>query len=121
MNLRLTPAGGSQASDGGPYAGFQFDTLDSREIDPSCFFFHEKFGVMVTPKFMGVCEGGFDARLLWELERRAAAKPGTPGTKKIEALFQEIEAKPYGKRNTTTWDDMEALRVKMIALMDETK
>ncbi|HTL52842.1 MAG TPA: hypothetical protein VL860_09730 [Planctomycetota bacterium] len=99
--------------------GFQYDTLDSREIDPSCFFFHSKFGVMVTPKFMGVCEGGFDARLLWELERRAQAKAGTPAAAKIEALFKELEAQPYKK--PIAWDAMETLRTKMIALMEETQ
>lgn len=99
--------------------GYQFDTLDSREIDPSCFFFHEKFGVMVTPKFMGVCEGGFDARLLWELERRLETKKGTPGAQKIAALFQEIEAQPY--RKEIAWEAMETLRTRMIALLDETK
>lgn len=93
--------------------GYQFDALDSREPDPSCFFVHKTLGVLVAPRYLGSIEGGFDARLLFELERRA--KQGSAAAQKITALFAEIESRPY--RQERTWEELDALRLRMLELL----
>lgn len=98
--------------------GFQYDALDSREPDLSCFYFHKSQGVLITPLFAGALEGGVDARLLFELERRAAAKPDQPAAAKILALFKSIEDRPYG-RGGMDWSALENLRGQMLGLMEE--
>jgi len=95
--------------------GYQFDALDSREPDLSCVYFHKELGVLPAPRFLGVCEGGFDARLLHELERRLKKDPSGPKAAEIKRLFDELESKPY--RQALPWDELERLRDRMIGLM----
>ncbi|MFC1453242.1 hypothetical protein ACFLSJ_07875, partial [Verrucomicrobiota bacterium] len=97
--------------------GYQFDMLDGREPDRSCFYFHSEHGALPSPRYMGVIEGGLDARLLFELERRTAANPASPVSRGIVSLFEELEAAPY--RGRIAWDDMERLRERMMSLIDE--
>ncbi|MFC1451739.1 hypothetical protein ACFLSJ_00155 [Verrucomicrobiota bacterium] len=97
--------------------GYQFDTLDAREPDGSCLYFHREHGVLVSPRLLGVLEGGFDARLLFALERRLGASPPRPAAENITALFAELEGRPYGKE--IEWGQLEAYRERMIALMAE--
>jgi hypothetical protein len=94
--------------------GFQYDSLDAREPDPSCFFVHRDLGVLMAPRYLGQIEGGFDARLLFELERRA--RTAGPARDKILALFKEIEDRPY--RQERAWDELEALRVRMLEMIE---
>ncbi|MBN1809332.1 MAG: hypothetical protein JW909_09720 [Planctomycetes bacterium] len=96
--------------------GFQFDTLDSREPDKSCMYFHRKTGVLVSPRFMGVIEGGLDARLLFQLGKKAAST--SPVSAKIQALFKELDAGPY-RDPAMSWEELEDLRTRMIRLLDE--
>ncbi len=98
--------------------GFQYDALDSREPDLSCFYFHKTQGVLVSPLFLGAIEGGVDARLLFELEKRAKAKPDHPASTKILALFKTIEDRPYN-RARMEWSALEDLRGQMLSLIEE--
>jgi hypothetical protein len=93
--------------------GYQFDTLDSREPDPSCFFVHNTLGILIAPRYLASIEGGLDARLLFELERRA--RQGGEAAKKIQALFAEIESQPY--RQECSWPDLDAFRLRMLGLL----
>jgi len=95
--------------------GYQYDALDSREPDLSCVYFHKELGVLPAPRFLGVCEGGFDARLLHELERRLKKAPSGRKAGEIKRLLNEIESKPY--RKELPWDELEKLRDRMIGLM----
>jgi len=94
--------------------GFQFDAMDGREPDLSCFYFHSRHGVLPAPRYLGVVEGSFDARLLSELERRSNHTPRTAWSRKVRELFAEIEAKPY--RAEMAWGELESLRARMIVL-----
>ncbi len=96
--------------------GFQYDTLDSREPDPSCFYVHSKLGVLIAPQYLGVIEGGIDRRLLFEMERISTTN--TPAAEKAKAILADVEAKPF--RNTLSWEEIEALRQRMMKVMDET-
>lgn len=93
--------------------GFQYDALDSREPDLSCFYFHSELGVLLAPRFLGTIEGGIDARLLFELERRV--KAGSPNAQQINALLKEIESRPY--RRGMGWAELDDLRMKMLDLL----
>lgn len=97
--------------------GFQFDAMDGREPDLSCFYFHSRHGVLPAPRYLGVVEGSFDARLLAELERRAEEKPGSDWSRKVREWLAEIEAKPY--RTPIPWSELDTLRARMIALLRE--
>ncbi len=97
--------------------GFQFDALDSREPDLSCFYFHRRLGVLPAPRYLGVVEGSFDARLLSELELRAHHKPRAAWSRKVRQLFAELEARPY--RTPIPWSEQAALRTRMIRLLRE--
>ncbi len=95
--------------------GFQYDSLDGREPDLSCFFLHSKLGVLVAPRFIGSIEGGVDARLLWELERRSQKEIRSAA--KIQAFLKDLEKLPY--RKPLSWDELDAMRVKMLKLLEE--
>lgn len=94
--------------------GFQFDALDAREPDPSCFFIHRDLGVLMAPRYLGQIEGGLDARLLFELERRS--KANTPASNEIAKLFKDIEDQPY--RQERSWEDLERLRERVLRLLE---
>lgn len=94
--------------------GFQYDAMDSREPDLSCFYFHKKHGVLIAPRFLGVLEGGIDARLLSELERRAKKDASAPPAARINALLNEIESQPY--RKELSLQELEKLRERMLVL-----
>lgn len=96
--------------------GYQFDLLDSREPDRSCFYVHRELGVLPSPRLLGILEGSLDARLLFELERRVAAKPER---KDIAVFLAELEALPY--RKAMPWEQLAAYRERMWALLDASK
>jgi hypothetical protein len=95
--------------------GYQFDAMDGREPDLSCFYFHSRHGVLPAPRYLGVVEGGFDARLLSELERLSAAEAGSQWSARVSALFSEIESAPY--RSSMEWVQMESIRERMLELL----
>jgi hypothetical protein len=94
--MRRAGAAGRVEWIGAIVQGFQYDTLDAREPDPSCFFVHDRLGALFAPRYLALCEGVYDARLLIALERRL---PGAPPAvaRDIRALFAGLEALPYGK------------------------
>ncbi len=95
--------------------GFQFDALDAREPDPSCFYVHATLGVLVAPRYVGLCEGTLDARLLFELERRAAAGRGA-WVPKARALLDSLLARPY--RTPMADAELTALRSAVLDLLE---
>jgi hypothetical protein len=53
--------------------GFAFDNLDGRESSPSAWVVHDRFGVLLTPRWLAAREGLLDLRIRLALE---AAVPG---------------------------------------------
>jgi hypothetical protein len=97
--------------------GYQFDALDGREPDLSCFYVHSNLGVLIAPRYLGTMEGGVEARLLFELQRCADA--GAPNAEAIRSFLAEIEAMPY--RKAVDWTTLETLRGRMLKLIAEAK
>ncbi len=97
--------------------GFQYDTLDGREPDPSCFFIHSKLGVLFAPRFLDLCEGAFDAKLLFELERKAKLNADTAAAAGAFGLLSELESLPY--REALVEHELDEIRSRALALLRE--